>query len=153
MKISILHHKCKNVFHLVLQNMFDRAKFLALLKLHSNLPPPHLHFSLCIQIIAAPPHPQFVPTSPTDRSIMTGPFLGVRSQASICDYKIYCDVPGSPCLPKQRSCLIQADSTFRQIQTRFNMRSSFVMEFIAAFMEKMIVELSPKDSWKFFRQT
>ncbi len=48
--------------------------------------------------------------------------------------------------PKQRSCLIQADSTFRQIQTRFNIFSSFVMGFIAAFMEKMIVELSHKDS-------
>ncbi len=45
--------------------------------------------------------------------------------------------------PKQRSCLIQADSTFRQ---RFNICSSFVMGFIAAFMEKMIVELSHKDS-------
>ncbi len=49
-------------------------------------------------------------------------------------------------VPKQRSCLIQADSTFRQIQTRFNICSSFVMGFIAAFMEKMIVELSHKDN-------
>ncbi len=48
--------------------------------------------------------------------------------------------------PKQRSCFIQADSTFGQIQTRFNICSSFVMGFIAAFMEKMTVELSHKDS-------
>ncbi len=27
-------------------------------------------------------------------------------------------------MPKQRSCLIQADSTFRQIQTRFNIRGN-----------------------------
>ncbi len=49
-------------------------------------------------------------------------------------------------VPKQRSCLIQADSTFRQIQTRFNICSSFVKGFTAAFMEKMIVELSHKYS-------
>ncbi len=48
--------------------------------------------------------------------------------------------------PKQRSCLIQADSTFSQIQTRFNICSSFVMGTTAAFMEKMIVELSHKYS-------
>ncbi len=43
-------------------------------------------------------------------------------------------------MPKQRSCLIQSDSTFRQILTWFNICSRFVMGFLAAFMEKTIFQ-------------